>query len=165
MPRLYTVPFGTTSPGVAVTLPQDLFQIIGVPGKVLKLMRVRVTVADTTAPTSQMLQWRMSFLSGTIVNGSGGATATIGKTDNGDATPSFTALTNNTTKATGTAMIFYSASDHVFNGLDENNDGTLSKAPPLVATVAAPVSMVIELLSTVTGTVHMSGTAWVQEEG
>jgi hypothetical protein len=159
MPRQYVVTFE----GVAVTAAQDLFQITGAAGKIVEPVRVIVKNTDTTLPTAQMLEFRMRFLPATVTNGSGGTTPTIYKTDNGDAAASFTALVNNTTKATtsGTAVILYEGGEHVQNGLDEFFDGSRIICPPIGPSEA----LVVELLSTVTGTVHLSGTIWLNERG
>src|SRR5437868_1937281 len=103
MPRVYKVPFS----GVAVTLPQDLVQIKGATGKMVRIVRAWCGATDTTIPTPQHIQIRCRFLPATVTDGSGGTTPTPQKVDPGDAAASFTALMNSTTKATssGTAIV------------------------------------------------------------
>lgn len=159
MPRPYVVTFE----GVAVSVAQDLFTILGATGKMLEIIRVKVGATDTTIPTAQMIETRGRYLPVTLTVGSGGATPTPQKLDPGDATASFTAHTNDTTKTTtnGTAAIVYESGDHLFNGVDETFDGQVL---PQVQ-VGPSEAFVFELLSTVTGTVHLSGTCWVRERG
>jgi hypothetical protein len=155
MPRVYVVAFEA----VAVTAVQDLIQITGAVGKIVRPIRAWVKATDTTLPTGQMLSTRCRFLPATVTNGSGGTTPTIGKTDPGDAAASFTAMANNTTKATtsGTAVVVDESGDHIFSGYDN----TLVVRPPIGTTEA----FVFELLSTVSGTVHLSGGVLVEEMG
>jgi|SRR5579871_48750 len=155
MPRTYTVTFEQ----VAVSAAQDLLQIKGATGKMLRVLEVWTGATDTTIPTSQMLSLRVRFLPATVTDGSGGSTPTPQKVDPGDAAASFTALANNTAKATtsGTAITIREDSTHVFNGYDYP-----FPRPPVVG---PSESLVFELLSTVTGTVHLSGGALVEEIG
>ncbi len=155
MPRNYVVTFE----GVAVTAVQDLIQLTGVAGKIIRPIRAWVKATDTTLPTAQMIQTRCRFLPATVTPGSGGTTPAIVKFDPGDAGASFTVLANNTAKATtnGTAAILEESGDHVFAGYD------------MTFAVRAPIgpseAWVFELLSTVTGTVHLSGGVIVEEIG
>ena len=158
MPRIYQVTFE----GVAVTAAQDLVFIPGsAAGKAVKILRRWLSATDTTAPTAQMLQLRERFLPATVTAGTGGTTAiTPTKRDAGDATCGITtAGTNNTGKATtsGTAVTLNEDGCHVFNGYNE-----VYINPPVIANGEA---YVFELLSTVTGTVHLSGGVEISEEG
>lgn len=159
MARTYTV----TTEAVAVSAAQDLVQIAGASGKMLQIVRFKVGATDTTLPTAQMLEMRARFLPATVTNGSGGSTPTPQKTDPGDAAASFTALVNNTTKATtsGTAVTTYEDGVHIYNGVDETYDGVNVPGP----VIGPSESWVLELLSTVSGTVHLSTTVWVKEIG
>jgi hypothetical protein len=153
--RTYKVTFE----GVAVSAPQDLVQINGASGKMLKILRQWASATDTTLPTAQMLQIRSRFLPATVTNGSGGSSPTPQKTDAGDANASFTALANNTSKATtsGTASILEENGCHVFSGYD-----VTFVRPPVVG---PSESFVFELLSTPSGTLHLSGGIEVEEIG
>lgn len=155
MPRIYRVPFEA----VSVSAPQDLIQITGAAGKIVRPIRAWVKATDTTLPTAQMLQTRCRFLPATVTAGSGGSTPTIAKNDPGDAGASFTALANNTTKATtgGTAVVIDEGGDHIYSGYDV----AFSNRPP----VGPSEAFVFELLSTVSGTVHLSGGVEVEEIG
>lgn len=155
MSRIYSVTFEN----VAVSAAQDLVQIKGASNKLLRILRRWVGSTDTTIPTGQMLRLRERILPSTVTDGSGGSTPTPVKHDQGDAAATFTALANDTTKATtnGTAVTLYATGCHVFNGFDDIHDD-----PP---TVAPGASYVFELLSTVTGTVHLSGGVEVEELG
>ncbi len=155
MPRNYRVLFEA----VTVTAPQDLIQISGVAGKLVRPIRAWVKATNTTLPTAQMLETRCRFLPATVTNGSGGTTPTISKVDQGDAAASFTALANNTTKATtsGTAVVLDEGGDHIYAGYDNT---FVSRAP-----IGNSEAFVFELLSTVTGTVNLSGGIEVEEIG
>lgn len=155
MARTYRVTFEN----VAVTLPQDLFEIVGASGKIVKIKRVAVSDVDTTAPTSQMLSLRCRLLPATVISGSGGSSPTPQKVDLGDAAASFTAKANSTTKATtgGTAVVIEENGCHIYSGFDYS-----FPTPPVVGNGE---SFVFELLSTVSGTVHLSGTIEAEEIG
>lgn len=161
MPRLYTVSFEQ----VAVVAPQDLLQINGAAGKMLRIKRTALSSTDTTIPTSQMIALRARFLPATVTNGSVGTAPTPARTDPGDAAPSFTAYANNTTKATssGTPVVLFEGGCHVYNGYDATfeEDGRGAASPA----IGPGEAWVFELLSTVSGTVHLSGTVWVEEVG
>jgi hypothetical protein len=158
MARIYRQSFE----GVLVSAAQDLIFIPGsTAGKLVKILRRAVGATDTTIPTSQMLQLRERFLPATVTAGTGGTTgATPVKNDPGDATCGITtAGTNNTTKATtsGTAVILWENGVHIFNGFD---DPVLNPYP-----IANGEAYVFELLSVVSGTVHLSGYVEFSEEG
>lgn len=155
MPRRYKVMFEA----VTVSAAQDMIQITGAAGKIVRVLRAWVANTDTTLATAQMLQLRQRFLPATVTAGSGGSTPTISKTDPGDAAASFTALANNTTKATtsGTAILQDEDACHIYSGYD--------KALLSPCIVGPSEAYVFELLSTVSGTVHLSGGVEVEEIG
>jgi hypothetical protein len=155
MSRTYTVSFEN----VTVSAAQDLLQVKGASNKMLRILRRWVSATDTTIPTGQMLRLRERLLPATVTDGSGGSTPTPAKHDQGDAAATFTSLANSTTPAStnATAVVLATMGCHVFNGFDDIHDD-----PP---TVAPSQSYVFELLSTVTGTVHLSGGVEVEEIG
>lgn len=155
MPREYTVGFEN----ILVSAAQDLLQIKGATGKILRILRVAVAAVDSTAPTSQQARLRCRFLPTTVTDGSGGSTSTPRPLDPGDAAASFTCLINNTTPATtnGTAAILETNGCNIFAGYDY-----AFPKPPIIG---PSESFTFELLSTVSGTVHMSGVALVEELG
>lgn len=157
MARKYIVTFES----VTVSAAQDLLQIKGASGKMLQVERLWVGATNTTLPTAQMLSIRARYLPVTVTDGSSGTTPTIVKADPGDAAASFTALANNTTKATtnGTATVLDEGGVHIYSGYDEMFPS--SRMPP----IGPSESLVFELLSTVSGTVALSGGAWVTEIG
>ena len=153
--RSYTISFES----VAVAAAQDLVQITGAAGKIVRVKRVTADATDTTLPTAQLVAFRCRRLSAAVTNGSGGSTPAIVADDPGDAAASLTALANNTTKATtsGTAVVLMERGGHLYNGLDH----PFSKPKP----IGPGEAFVFELLSTPSGTVHLSGTVEVEEEG
>ncbi len=158
MPRIYTV----AVENVAVSAAQDFFQVKGAAGKTLRVLRVNIGSTDTTLPTAQMCRWRCRFLPTTVTDGSGGSTPTPQKNDPGDAAASFTALANNTTPATtnATAVVLAVKGVHIHAEAEFNFQTT--RGWPVIG---PSESVVVELLSTVTGTVHMSGTIELEESG
>lgn len=158
MPRQYRVTFGGST-GVSVSQAQDLLQIKGASGKIVRVVKVWAKATDTTLPTAQMLQFRCRFLPATVTDGSGGSSPTPQKVDPGDAAASFTAKANNTTQATtsGTAVELHNWGEHVYSGADES----FPDRPP----VGPSESFTFELLSTPSGTLHLSGGALVEEIG
>jgi hypothetical protein len=156
MPRRYVVTFEN----VSISAAQDLFQIKGAAGKILRIIGVKLgSCGDTTLQTAQGIETRARYLPVTVTDGSGGSTPTPAKLDPGDAAASFTALANNTSKATtnGTAITVHEGAFHNFQGEDYTFPD-----PPIVG---PSESFVYELLSTVSGTCHMSGKVIVEELG
>lgn len=157
MARRYRVTFEA----VAVSAAQDLIQLKGAAGKMLLVRRFWVGATDTTAPTNQQLSLRARYLPATVSDGSGGSTPTPQKTDPGDAAASATALANDTTKATtgGTAVILYENGVNIYAGDDQRR--ALDEAYP----IGPSESFVWELLSSASGTVHLSGGVEFDEIG
>lgn len=157
MGRRYSV----SSENISLSAAQDLLQIKGAAGKILRIRSITLGATDTSEPTAQQLQLRCRFLPATVTDGSGGSSATPRKFDAGDAAASFTCLTNNTTPATtnGTAAILGEWGVHVANGI-------IWIFPDAETPIVGPSeAFVFELLSTVTGTVHGSTSATVEELG
>lgn len=157
MGRRYSV----STDNVAVSAAQDLAQIIGASGKILRVRSVSVGATDTTEPTAQQLQLRCRFLGATVTNGSGGSSPTPKPFDPGDAAASFTAKANNTTPATssGTVNVLAAWGVHIANGL-------IWIWPDAETPIIGPSeSFTFELESTVTGTVHLSMSVTVEELG
>lgn len=157
MGRFYRVTFK----GVAVSAAQDLVQITGATGKMMRILRHWVGITDTSVATGQMIQLEGRFLPATVTVGSGGTTGvTPSKNDPGDAAcSSSTCAINNTTQATtsGTAIVTYENGCHLYQGDNWRYDN-----PPVVGPSEA---FVFSLISTVSGTVHMSGGVEIEEIG
>lgn len=155
MARRYAVTFEE----VSVSAPQDLVEIIGASGKMVRIIRYWVSATATTLPTAQNLSLRCRYLPATVTSGSGGSSPTPRKLDQGDAAATFAAKTNSTSKATtnGTAVTLAEDGCHIYAGCDK-----VFTAPP---TVPVSTSFVFELLSTVSGTVALSGGVEVEEIG
>lgn len=155
MPRTYSVTFEE----VACTAAQDLVQIKGAAGKMLRILRQYVALTDTSPPTNQQFALRSRFLPATVSDGSGGTTPTPRPFDPGDAAASFTALANSTSKATtnGTATILEENGANSFAGYDY-----MFPRPPVIG---PSESFVFELLAATTGTPHLSGGVVVEEMG
>jgi hypothetical protein len=155
MPRSYEVTFEQ----IAVSAAQDLVGIINSATKMARVKRAWVAMTDTTLPTSQMCAIRCRIGTTTITAGSGGAAATPRPVDVGDAAAGFTARVNDTTKQTtsGAYTIVEENGFHAYQGFDKT-----FASPPVLA---ISEGFVFELLSTVSGTVHMSGGLELEEFG
>ncbi len=157
MGRIYTI----STLNVAVSAAQDLVQVIGAAGKMVKLRRVSVGATDTTLPTAQMMELRCRFLPATVTNGSGGTSPTAEPVDTGDAAASVTAKANSTTPATtsATAVLLQAWGVHIYAGLDYTFPAASQP------TCGPSESVTFELLSTLSGTCHLSTTVEVEEIG
>src|SRR5581483_6587032 len=138
MARTYAVTFEK----VSISATQDLFQINGASGKMLRIKRIAVSSVDATPPTAGMLALRCSLLTATVTNGSGGSSPTPRPLDLGDAAASFTAKANNTTPATtnGTKTTIEENGCHLYAGFDYS-----LPVPPVVGPSEA---FVFELITT-----------------
>lgn len=161
MGRRYIISFESVSIGGAA---QDLVQVIGASGKTVRLVRAWWGATDTTLPTAQMASTRIQFLGATVTNGSGGGTPAIKRVDPGDAAPSVTALSNNTTPASssGTTNTLDESGDHIFNGYRSPPNWIDGKSGP---SIQSGESLSLQLLSSLSGTVHLSGGCEVDESG
>ncbi len=155
MARTYSV----SSEGILVAAAQDLLQIKGATGKMLRVKEVNLSCTDTSLATGQMLELRVRYLPVTVTDGSGGSTATPRPMDPGDAAASFTCKTNNTTPATtnATAAILREDGMHLYS--------PYTYPFPVPPIVGPSESVVFELLAAPSGTVHLSAGAVVEEIG
>ncbi len=154
MGRIYRIPFEN----VLLTAAGDLLQIKGASHKTLKIRKQWAGVPDTSPITNQNLRFQGRVLPVTVSDG-GGSAATIVKTDQGDPSATFTALGYSTSKATtnGTAVIEEAAGVNVYGGYEREFDPQ--------PTIRDDASWVFELLSTPSGTLHLSGGVEVEEIG
>jgi len=117
MGRRYIVPFNA----VAVTVAQDLFEVLAPATKCLRLLRCEVTQeSDAGDAQSEQLRFTLKRAAGTYTSGSGGSAPTVQKTSFGDAASGVTAEANNTTRAaagTGTLDTLESLCENIHNGL------------------------------------------------
>jgi hypothetical protein len=156
MSRIYEVPFDN----VSVSAVQDLVQINGAAGKIVRILRRWVYSVDVPVAAQQQLSLRERFLPAAVTNGSGGTTPVIAKADPGNATPSFTAFVNNTTKATtsGTPVVLGNYGPHIFNGYDDE--------PDVFWPIGPGEAYVWELtIAPNTPPIHLSGGVAVEEIG
>jgi hypothetical protein len=158
MPRLYTIGFDAIT---AIAALEDFFVVVGSVGKLIRMKRVLLSASDQAIPTSQMIQVAAGNITATATLGTV-TTPTIQKIDPGDSAAGFTAGVNGTVLGTGTRVSLYHNAFHVYNGLDENfdTDGRTLAQPTASGTGEG---LFFELLQAVTGTVHFSGTMWIEE--
>jgi len=156
MGRIYSVGFSNVTMASVV----DMLQIKGATGKMLRIKRLWWSSSDVTLATSQMVTTAGKYMPATVTDGTGGSTATP-QAAPGDAAASFTCLTNNTGAATtgGTASVKFNRADHLYNGMDLKFDD--AEAP----TVGPTDSFILALTTAVSGTVHLSAGATVEEIG
>lgn len=156
MPRRYVIPFEKISCSVA----QDLISVKGPTGaRVCRIIRAQVSDVDLTAPTNTMINLRCRLATATITLGSVGAAGVINPLDLGDAAASFTARTNDTTKATtsGAFSIIEELGVNVFAGWD-----FMFPSPPIIG---LNEGFVFELLTSPTAVLLLSGSLTVEELG
>jgi hypothetical protein len=155
MPRTYSV----TSEEVAASAAQDLIQVNGAAGKMLRILSVAMAMTDQSPPTNQQFGLRCRFLPATVSNGSGGSSPTPQPFDPGDAAASFTAKANSTSKATtsGTASILLEDGANAFAGYLYT-----FPRPPVIGPSEA---FVFELLNAPNGSPHLSSYVVVEEMG
>lgn len=157
MPRIYEITFEN----VAVSAAQDLVSLKGGAARTVKIKRMRVAATNTSIPTAQMLELRASLASATLTAGSGGTAPTPRPVDLGDAAATFTARANDTSKATtsGAFTIVEESGCHIYAGYD------FSYPQGREPVFGLNEGFVFELLSTVSGTVNLSGGVTVEETG
>ena len=80
------------------SVPQDFFQITAPASKAIKIHEVRINQDGST--TSAQVRVRISKLTGTVTNGSGGTTPTAVQAETGDGSSGATLRANSTTQAT-----------------------------------------------------------------
>ena len=156
MSRIYEVVFEN----VSVSAVQDLVQVNGASGKMVRILRRWVYSVDVPVAAQQQLGLRERFLPATVTNGSGGSTPVLAKTDPGNAAASFTAFVNNTTKATtsSTAIVLGTYGPHIFNGYDDE--------PDVFWPIGPSEAYVWELtIAPNTPPIHLSGGVAVEEIG
>ena len=157
MPRIYEITFEN----VSVSAAQDLVSLKGGASRTVKIKRMRVAATNTSIPTAQMLELRASLASATLTAGSGGTAPTPRPVDLGDAAATFTARANDTSKATtsGAFTILEESGCHIYAGYD------FSYPQGREPVFGLNEGFVFELLSTVSGTVNLSGGVTVEETG
>lgn len=157
MARIYEVTFES----ILVAAPQDLVAMLGAATRTVRVKRARVGASDTAIPSAQMLAIRCRLASATFSLGSGGSAATPRPVDLGDVAATFTAHINDTTKGTtsGAFTIVEENGCHIYQGYDYSWP---QGREPIIGPTEG---FVFELLSTVSGTVHLSGGLTLEETG
>lgn len=157
MGRVYTINFEN----VAVSAAQDLVSLKGSSGKTVKIKRVWAGMTDTTLQTAQGLRLDLKYASATLTLGSGGSVPTPTPADPGDAAASFSCHVNDTTQSTTTGAFskIVPQGVHNYGGWD----WTFQAGTEPVCGLNEGI--VLELLSTPSGTCHFSGGMMVEETG
>ena len=157
--RLYTVEFHA----VAITAQQDLFYIKPAADKLcfIEMVKLAVSGASADAGDTQEELFDISLLRvPTVVTASAaGNAATPTPISFNDAAASFTARTNDTTKATSTGTILNLDSD----GMNSRVPYIYLPAPEHRLPVANPNAIVCRLNTTPADSILMSGTMLVRE--
>lgn len=147
---------------VAVSAAQDLLSLKAASTKPIRILRYWVGATDTTLPTSQMLKLRARAATATLTAGTGGSAQTpISIDPTNTTTVSATGRKNDTAGATtsGAFSIVDEQGVHIYNGYDS----ALQARDPIDIPISG--GFVWELLSTVSGTVHLSGGIDFEEVG
>jgi hypothetical protein len=148
-----------TFEAVTITAVQDLLGIRPAAGKMIRILHRWIGATDTTLVAAQSIALRERFLPATVTPGTGGTTPSIVALDPGDSVSNATVWVNATAKATtsGTANLLWENGCHIWTGYDDDLD-----APYVIGPLEA---YVFELLSTVSGVVHLSGGLTFEEIG
>lgn len=156
MGRRYTVTFEN----VTISAAQDLVALKGSTGKTCRVRRAWFGMTNTTLQTAQGMRLNVKYASATLTLGSGGSAPTPRPMDPGDAAASFTCRVNDTTQATTSGAFVNLEPDGIHNyGGEKMNWGNDGPAFGLNEGV------ILELLSTVSGTCAFSGGVEVEETG
>lgn len=153
--RQYTVQFN----GVAVTAPQDLFEIVAAAGKVCFINYLNLSnLTEVGDAAEEMLL--ILLKSGQTTSGSGGTAPTPVPINVTDAAAGFTAEANNTTKASAGTIVTHHAENW-------NVRSPLLWLPPpnLWIPLTGSRRFTVELAATPTDPITMAGTLGVFEVG
>ena len=155
MPRSYRTSFEN----VTVSAAQDLVSLKAITTPAA-IVRYWVGATSTTLVTAQSIRLDARIATATLTAGSGGGAGSVVKKDASDGAATATTRINDTTGATtsGAFTVVDTQGVHIFNGFDS---GDLTLTPVII-----PINggFTFRLLSTVTGTVAMSGgIEWVEQ--
>lgn len=156
MARLYSVPFQA----LTVSAQQDLWAFTT--GGSLEAVLESLTIASSATAVAE-LQIAFVLFTGSYTAGSGGSSATIAKTDPGDAAASFTARTQDTTKTlvgSGTSTVLWTDSYQMVNGYLW--PPPMASSAPLIFRIPISARLTVQLNST-PSSVTISGNAVIRE--
>lgn len=156
MPRRYTASFEK----VSCSAVQDLMKLAG--GGLVTINRlIRFWLFNTggAIASPQTLDVRLSLMPITVIVGSGGSAPTPRLTDPGDSLATATVRANDTVKATtsGTKVTIWDGGCYMIQGLDITVPGS-----PAFGNAE---SMVLELITSPSGTIVLSGGMEWEETG
>lgn len=114
MSRMYSISFEE----VAVTVAQDLFEILVPSDAVMRVHSVVITQSsDAKNSESEQLAYTIKRVTGAPTSGSGGSTPTPRPHSQGDAAADITAEANNTTRLTGgTSVTLWAEDTNIMSG-------------------------------------------------
>lgn len=142
---------------VSVSAAQDILMAISGASRVIKVHAVQMGANGQTTVGNYRI--RLQRLPATVTNGSGGTAPTPQLTNPNDSAASFTARANDTTQATSGGTIATIWSDE-FNPIN----GYYWQAPFRDAAPEATINQAIRLsLDSVSGTLNVNATMWVEE--
>jgi hypothetical protein len=155
MGRMYTVQFT----GVAVTAQQDLFEIVAAAGK---NCRLRALFLSQSSDVGDAAEEGLSILikSGSTTSGSGGSAPTPVPLSVTDAAAGFSAEANNTTKATAGTIVTHHAENWNIRVPYQ-----LILPPEMCVELTGSRRATVELATTPTDSLTISGTLYVEEFG
>lgn len=155
MSGVFTVQFN----GVAATVQQDLFEIVGHASRPYVILGYSLSQTTELGDAAEE-QLLILLKSGQSTSGSGGSAPTPVATDSSGGSAGFTAEANNTTKAsTGTIVTHEARSWNVRGPFDV----LYTQEQQLI--MPAGRRATLELASTPADSITINGTIWVQEIG
>lgn len=159
MSRMYTCQFNA----VAVTVAQDLFEIIGATGKILRIHSIELEQSTEVGDAQEeQLGITLKYGAGSVTSGSGGSSVTPAKIEQGDAAASFTCKANNTTKMAAGSGTITTQRAWTWNVRIPFNKIFTERQMPVIGSADR---MTIELVAAPTDSVTMNGTVVVEEIG
>lgn len=151
--RMYSVQFNN----VGVTVQQDFFELVAGAAKPFAIHRI-VLSQETEIGDAQEEQLTILIKKGQTTSGSGGTTPTANPLNVNDAATGITAEANNTTKASAGTIITVHAGN--WNVRQEWDYCPTPECRPIIA---GGERCTVELATTPTDSIDISGTIYVEE--
>ncbi len=154
MSRVYSVQFND----VAVTVAQDLFELVPADDKPVRLLGAVITCKETE--TNEQFTCTVQRRTGAFTSGSGGSTPTAIKRSSSDAAAGFAVEANNTTRITSGAAEVY----HV-EGWPSQGGFAYWPLPGTEITVTQVEALVVGLEVAPAASTKFNGVIYVEELG
>jgi len=146
-------------PATAVSAAQDLITLKLDNAGYAEVTRINVMNTDGSLGTAQMMEVECVLITSASV-GSGGSTLTPKNLDPGDTAPGVTGRRNDTTGATGTAVIVWSGACYLYQGLDY-----IFEKPIPLNSIGTTTAFVLRLPNAPVGSVTLTAAVYFNERG